>query len=600
MAPPRQTRHYPWRGEESETFLPQPSNDEDEVEAELIEREESASESSFSRAQARHLYVSHLLSTWNARTYEFAAILFTAATYPDTLAASAIRGIVTTIASICVSSSVGRWIDGAPNRLNALLTTITTNRLSVMAACACWYFMVGSESGNVHERAVFFFTAPRQSQSSNSEIWRGSLFATVVILGIFEKLSGAGNLLSMERDWVVTLAAPSGNAYDLTHLNAVMRRIDLICKLVAPIFISAIISTTASVQLGVLIVGAMSASSWGFEWLCAKRVWNSNSRLRTPKTAPAELASPALELHDSSPVPQQILPRGRNFIGKSSSWLEKYCQDFKSYFSSIIWIPSMALCLLHLTVLSYSATLITYLLNAGFSLNLITIARAAGSVAEIGSTLVTPFGVEYLGRAHHHHHHHSLASDIDDPTTPHEHDPLQGSVEIGLERLGLWGVTWQFFNLIPVVVSLWALSPNAEPAILISYSPPLLPALTLFTFLSMSRLGLWIFDLTTQQLTQTLVEPSQRLAFAGVENSFASTFELGNYVAAIIFSRPSEFTYLATGSLAAVGLSTLIYAGWVWKMRGHLLHWERVGKGCDCVSSRRHGVWRSLRERLRL
>ncbi|KAI1476151.1 hypothetical protein K445DRAFT_18104 [Daldinia sp. EC12] len=45
------------------------------------------------RAQALNLYVSHAFSTWNARGYEFAAILFTAAAYPDTLVAAALRQV---------------------------------------------------------------------------------------------------------------------------------------------------------------------------------------------------------------------------------------------------------------------------------------------------------------------------------------------------------------------------------------------------------------------------------------------------------------------------------------------------------------------------
>ncbi|KAI9876617.1 MAG: hypothetical protein M1830_006054 [Pleopsidium flavum] len=43
------------------------------------------------KTQAWNLYTTHMLSTWNARTYEFAAILFTASAYPDTLLASSIR-----------------------------------------------------------------------------------------------------------------------------------------------------------------------------------------------------------------------------------------------------------------------------------------------------------------------------------------------------------------------------------------------------------------------------------------------------------------------------------------------------------------------------
>ena len=111
------------------------------------------------------------------------------------------------------------------------------------------------------------------------------------------------------------------------------------------------------------------------------------------------------------------------------------------------------------------------------------------------------------------------------------------------------------------------------------------PRLTfiLFFFLSISRLGLWVYDLTTQQLTQTMTIPSQRSSFTGVECSFVSLFELGHHVMTIILHRPEQFKWITLVSLMAVATSTAAYAGWVWKMRGHLVHWEKIGKACKCV-----------------
>jgi iron-regulated transporter 1 len=116
-------------------------------------------------------------------------------------------------------------------------------------------------------------------------------------------------------------------------------------------------------------------------------------------------------------------------------------------------------------------------------------------------------------------------------------------------------------------------------------SQPLL-AFILFFFLSMSRLGLWIYDLTTQQLTQTMTSPSQRSSFTGVEYSLVSTFELVQHVVAIVLNRPEQFRWIALMGWTAVAVSTMIYAGWVWRMRGHLIHWERLGKSCECIKIR--------------
>lgn len=138
---------------------------------------------------------------------------------------------------------------------------------------------------------------------------------------------------------------------------------------------------------------------------------------------------------------------------------------------------------------------------------------------------------------------------------------------------------------LPVLVALWLLSPSNTAAFSLiptTIKPSLTLALPLFAFLSLSRLGLWIFDLTTQQLTQTLVPATSRSTFSGVENSLVSFFELGNYVAALALSKPEHFRWLAAGSVGVVAVSTVAYAVWVRGRRGHLVHWERVGAKCGC------------------
>jgi solute carrier family 40 (iron-regulated transporter), member 1 len=271
------------------------------------------------------------------------------------------------------------------------------------------------------------------------------MFVLILFLGILETLSASGNMLSMERDFVVTAADPDGRPYDLTYLNSVMRRIDLFCKLIAPIIISVIVSAT-SVKIGVLIVGAMSTASWGVELFCAKRVWDLNPKLKVLKTV-----IEGGEVADLNELPQNLPPRSS--WHKISGVLRRYGWDFKNYFSSKVWIPSMSLSFLHISTLAYSATFITFLLNSGFSLDLITIARAAGSVVEISSTVVTPVGVHYLSKAKSHGRFRGVvraSEDSEDSGAALLKRPpeQQAGTETGLERLGLWGISWQLLNLV--------------------------------------------------------------------------------------------------------------------------------------------------------
>lgn len=537
-----------------------------------------------SRAQAFNLYISHALSTWNARGYEFAAILFTAAAYPDTLVAAALRMIIIYLAMIVLSSSVGHWVEQSPNRLRTLISTICCNRASVILGSFFWLLILSQENlltGETPTVALRRFMLPR------NDVLKGILFAIAVTFGIIERLSASGNLISMERDWVVTVAGPIGHPYDLTKLNAVMRRIDLVCKLISPILISIVISATGSVRVGVLYTGLTSLVSIPIELFCANRVWNGSTVLQAPKSIPA-----------SEPI-QHPAARGEergvgiwSLLGK----IRHYFKGLEMYFSTPVWIPSFALAMLHFNMLTWRATFITYLINIGYSLNTITIARAIGSIFEISSTVITPRGIIYLGKTTRRS---AVPSDESEAHLLQEEAQYQEPINdvqtvVGLQRLGLWGMSSQLINTIPVVLALWAISAQYDQAIG-EDTRTALPRLSqgastptslsvgwsvvLFSFLSFSRLGVWIYDLTTQQLTQTLTHKTQRSSFAGVENAVVNVFEVLGAGAAIAFPRLEQYRWLALASLASVAVSWGMYAWWVRSQRSHLVHWEKIGSG---------------------
>ncbi|MCJ1387491.1 hypothetical protein MMC18_000334 [Xylographa bjoerkii] len=522
---------------------------------------------SMTRSDAWSLYVSHALSTWNARSYEFAAILFTAAAFPDTLLASSIRGLCNTVAALCLSSWIGRWIDRSQSRLRTLLLTISANRASAVLACLVWYMLVRNRTPADHlSYSNLLIQQPTALMEQKLSLW---LFALVISLGIVEKISGIGNMICMERDWVPILASTADdephNNNSLTHLNAVMRLVILV----------------TSTPAGIALVGLMSTVSWGAEVYCARRVWDSCHRLRKPKGEPQ---APSVATDDTC--------SGQR-LTRSSPALDvcrKQWSQFSDYFSTDVWFPSLSLALLHLSVLSYSATFVTFCLNSGFSLLVITIARAAGSVVEVSSTFIAPFGVN------------RLAIVKGDPDQTEDHQGLLESLDprdakehaVGLARSGLWGLILQLVTLVPVVLAIWHLTrQDLSPAIpgLLSrflglaspFTSQPLAAVLMFLFLSLSRLGLWVFDLTTQEITQTGVQHRIRSSFAGTEMAFVSFFELGQWVIAAIVSKPEHFRWLALGSLGAVMCSTCMYAWWVRGQRGHLMHWDRLVQGCYCA-----------------
>ena len=334
------------------------------------------------------------------------------------------------------------------------MITITANRVAVILACLGWLFLVSRvdhPSGQSVYRWAFIMRSlnfrgslddAKDMQNSSSLLAQGStwIFAVVIVLGSIEKLSGVANTISMERDWIPALVAETSGGESsptqLTQLNAVMRRIDLVCKLVGPVVISVIISLT-STRIGVFTVATLNTLTWGIEMWSARRVWDAYPQLRRRSVAHfvEEIEMSSMDSQPSS------RPSASN-VDTIQWWTSQWVQ-VRAYFLTDVWIPSLSLALLHVSVLAYNATFITYLLNTGFSLILITITRGLSSVVEVSSTFVAPISVEYLGR-----------SQKESPPLGGaealllEHDLRDRKHGVGLERSGLWAVCSQLINLV--------------------------------------------------------------------------------------------------------------------------------------------------------
>jgi iron-regulated transporter 1 len=49
---------------------------------------------------------------------------------------------------------------------------------------------------------------------STVSVLKSSIFLLILVLGPLEGLSASGNMLSMERDWIIAAAAPNGRPYE--------------------------------------------------------------------------------------------------------------------------------------------------------------------------------------------------------------------------------------------------------------------------------------------------------------------------------------------------------------------------------------------------
>ena len=385
-------------------------------------------------------------------------------------------GITTHIAVVLFASSLGRWIDGAPSRLRTLVATFSINRLAVILACLCWAIILPAPRRKDDEQAELDYRSKPTNITPSNPLGGLELavFLMILALGIIERLSRLANLVSIERDWVPALATPSQNesdgndsAVDLTHLNAVMARIDLVCKLGAPVATSAFMGSSNSPRIAALILIALNAACLPLEYWTAKSVWKWSEQLQEPKTSETALSPDALEpsgfLHVYSESHSSLARTGIHILSTAflwmSDWLRHYVESLRQYFGTTVWIPSLATTGLHFSVLSFSSTFVVFLMDSGFTANIITIAEIAGAVLELSSTIVFPWGVRVLSARHATYA--PLSDDLDEQgetiqvyteltkdSQPTQGLSLQDPQNAGVSQLGLWAFGFLLLSLV--------------------------------------------------------------------------------------------------------------------------------------------------------
>ncbi|KAI5370427.1 putative ferroportin-1, MFS transporter superfamily [Septoria linicola] len=324
--------------------------------------------------------------------------------------------------------------------------------------------------------------------------WSIICLTILSFLACVEKLGSVLNTISVERDWVVVIAHV---------LNSQMRRIDLFCKLFGPLAVALL--DGYSTKVAVIVTGSLTTASVLLEYFTVARVYNVVPALR-------EHQSPALKRQRSR---DNVATRVRDYVNKT-----------RTYSRHPAFLPSFSLALLHLTVLSFSGQMITYLVALGLSSSMIGILRAASAIFELSATWLGPKIMSHIGAI----------------------------------RAGIWFLNWEISCLaVACAILWWDLGPYTTAAGLVSA-------------VIASRLGLWGFDLSAQMIVQEEVEERNRGTFSSQEFALQNIFEMLAFASTIVFSKPSEFRFPATISAGAVALAGVLYAGFVRSRRGHLVH----------------------------
>ncbi|OCK82278.1 hypothetical protein K432DRAFT_349323 [Lepidopterella palustris CBS 459.81] len=454
------------------------------------------------RSVLLRLYLSHTLSSWNSRTFEFGAVLFLATIFPGTLFYASCYALFRSAAAVLLSSSVGALVDQT-SRLTTVRHSIVWQRVPV--AISCLLLLLILHLGNMRVLLL-------------------SCFAASVALACVEKLASVANTVAIERDWVIVVS--ESLEIERQYLNGTMRRIDLLCKLIAPVFISLI--DGYSTRIAIWFVFAQNGISVLIEYVAIKQVYDAvpalshhklqNSDDDLPDSPIPEDASPTLSPPATSNDPTTFL---------STAWL-----PWHSYISNPAFLASFSLSLLYLTVLSTGAQMSTYLLTLHFSGLSVSLMRLLAIVMELSATIAAPLLMK----------------------------------KIGPVRAGLWFINEQLLCVAVAGGLFWVMGEGwGKGAALIAG-------------VTVSRVGLWGFDLCVQFLVQEDALPSSRGRFSASEMALQSFFELLSYATTVIFPKPQDFRYPVLISCGAVAVSAGCFAAFVRQKRGHILHFSKCIK----------------------
>ena len=214
--------------------------------------------------------------------------------------------------------------------------------------------------------------------------------------------------------------------------------------------------------------------------------------------------------------------------------VDVFQQMFRSpyyYFHHEAFLPSFALVLLYLTVMSLPDQMITYLLASGLNSFHIALIRTLSILFKLSATWAAP---RFVRRC------------------------LNESAVRG----GLWSLGWQMGWLGAGVSFFWAEHQRK----------PLIAASSLVAATILSRLGLWGYDLCAQLIIQEAVDGANRGRFSSTEAGLQNGFELLSYVTTSVWSRPQQFRHPIVISCAAVYIANLLHGVFARKSRGYMVH----------------------------
>jgi len=406
----------------------------------------------------------------------------------------------------------------------------------------------------------------------------------IIFFGASAYLASMASSICISKDWVVVIC--HGDKELLAKINATCRCIDLTTKIASP-FLVGLIMAQMSDFVAAAFIASWNIFSMIFECLIIRSIYKSVPLLAKPKVRQTkeEISIMQESAEENKPNPEPQFVKTGACI-KMKKQIVDYFNLWTSYVSHSIFPAGFGLACLYMTVLGFDGITIGYAYSQGVTEYILGILGGAGAITGIVGTIFYPM----LRK------------------------------KIGIERTGLIGFFALVSCLVPCIVSIWVPGSPFRHNFFVTHAPLInktfdngtdidvavnstagtlfnptntmeerdirkyISIALLMAGITAARFGLWLIDLTVNQIVQEEVEEQQRGAINGTQHALNMAMDLIKYGLVILFPSPEMFGFLILASFTTICLGWGSYAVYSFRKRHHILPFHQYFKNCAPVN----------------
>merc|ERR1712042_416654 len=363
---------------------------------------------------------------------------------------------------------------------------------------------------------------------------------------------GFDNII-IQKDWIVVIA---GNDTDiLAKMNSILRTIELTTYMLAPAAAGQLFTFFGFGYTGIIIAG------WNIVSVCLEYFLLSLIYKKYPALANKRRKVPEVDGEDAEKS------------GDTNALREAYA-GWKTYMSHPVMKAGVGLACLYMTVLGFDNITYGYCLMQGVPHAALGVLVGISALVGVAGSLAYPalrrrVGIERTGLI-------GMfllisCSSLAVVSAFLPGSPMDLTYLVGGKSTNI--LKQQANSTADVeVIEVSAAKSWTDPEFWLSYAS----VLVLLTGIILARFGLWVVDLTINQLLQEKVAEDVRGVVNGVQDSLNNTLDLLKCVLVIILPAQETFPLLIFASFISVNFGWLMYALYSRSERGHLFHFSRL------------------------